>query len=294
MAVRIVTDACGDLPLSYIREHALTVFSFPVNMGDKEYLVGPNEADPRNISKDDFYKLIAAGERATTAQIPLDDYLNTFREIFAKGDDIVYISFSGGLTGTLNTARIAREELAEEFPGRELHIVDTLSASLGQGTIVADAVEKLEKDACTAKELAAYAEGIVPNMQQWFTVNDLHYLAKGGRLSGSAAFVGTLLSVKPVLEISAEGKLVPREKLQGRKKALKAIADKYLKCSAGNGEKLSIAYAACEEDALFVKRYVEEHGGCIGMIEQITPVIVAHTGLGVIGAFFHGEEPRKA
>jgi len=133
----------------------------------------------------------------------------------------------------------------------------------------------------------------VQKMKHWFTVNDLHYLAKGGRLSGSAAFVGTLLSVKPVMDVSVEGKLVPREKLQGRKKALKGIADKYLKSSAAASGILHIAHAGCEEDALFVKRYVEEHGGRVGMIEQITPVIVAHTGLGVIALFYMDDEPRN-
>jgi fatty acid-binding protein DegV len=99
--------------------------------------------------------------------------------------------------------------------------------------------------------------------------------------------------VKPVLDISAEGKLVPREKVQGRKKALKAIADKYLKSSVATGEILHIAHAACEEDALFVKRYVEEHGGRVGMIEQITPVIVSHAGLGLIALFYMDDEPRN-
>jgi len=294
MAVRIVTDACGDLPLSYIQEHDLTVFSFPVTIGGREYIIGPDASDPRSITKDEFYKLIDAGERATTAQIPLDDYLNTFRDIYAKGDDIVYISFSGGLTGTLNTARIAREELAEEFPDRKMYIVDTLAASLGEGLLVMKAVEKLENENCAADELAAYTESLVQKMKHWFTVNDLHYLAKGGRLSGSAAFVGTLLSVKPVMDVSAEGKLVPREKVQGRKKALRAIADKYLAHGDPVNQPLHITHAGCEEDALFVKRYVEEKGGSVAMIEQITPIIVAHTGLGVVAIFYYSDEPRNA
>ena len=294
MAVRIVTDACGDLPLSYIQEHDLTVFSFPVTIGGREYIIGPDTSDPRSITKDDFYKLIAAGERATTAQIPLETYLDTFRSILSAGDDAVYLCFSSGLSGTLNTARLACEELRDEFPNNRIHIVDTLAASLGEGVLVIDAVQKLECDGCTAEQLAEYISAKVQKLKHWFTVNDLHYLAKGGRLSGSAAFVGTLLSVKPVMDVSAEGKLVPREKVQGRKKALRAIADKYLAQGDPANQSLYITHAGCEEDALFVKRYVEEKGGSVAMIEQITPIIVAHTGLGIIAIFYYSDEPRNA
>lgn len=294
MSVRIVTDSTGDLPLSYIKEHNLTVFPFPVNIGGKEYIISADETAAGNISKDDFYQLIAAGERATTAQIPLETYLNTFRSILSAGDDAVYLGFSSGLSGTLNTARLAIEELKEEFPNNKIIVVDTLAASLGEALLVIKAVEKLESENCTADELAAYIEGQVQRLKHWFTVNDLHYLAKGGRLSGSAAFVGTLLSVKPVMDVSVEGKLVPREKVQGRKKALRAIADKYLAQGDPANQPLYITHAGCEEDALFVKRYVEEKGGSVAMIEQITPIIVAHTGLGIIAIFYLSDEPRNA
>ena len=294
MAVRIVTDATTDLPLSYIKEHNVVLLSYPVEIGGAEYRVGPDETEPGNISVAEFHKLIAAGERATTAQIPLDTYLNVFRSILENGDDGVYMCFSSGLSGTYNTARLACEELSEEFPNNKILVVDTLAASYGEGKLVADVVEKYEQENCSAEELAAYGESLVQKMNQWFTVNDLHYLAKGGRLSGSAAFVGTLLSVKPVLEITAEGKLVPREKLQGRKKALKALADKYLSHGANIGSELHITHAGCEEDALFVKRYVEEKGGKVAVVEEITPVIVAHTGLGVVALFYYGDENRKA
>ena len=293
MSVRIVTESTGDLPLSYIKEHNITVLSFPVTIGGKEYLVGPDETQPGNISVDAFYKRIAEGERATTAQIPLDTYLNVFKSALEQGDDVLYLCFSSGLSGTLNTARLAAQELAEQYPAAKILIVDTLAASLGEGIIAAKTVEKMEKEGGTVQELAAYAESLVQKIKHWFTVNDLHYLAKGGRLSGSTAFVGTLLSVKPVMDVSVEGKLVPREKIQGRKKALKAIADKYLAHGDPANQPLHISYAGCEEDALFVKNYVEEKGGSVGLMSQITPVIVSHTGLGVIALFYFSDDPRN-
>ncbi|MDO4740103.1 MAG: DegV family protein [Eubacteriales bacterium] len=293
MSVRIVTDSTGDLPLSYIKEHGLTVLSFPVTIGGKEYLVGPDENAPGCIATEEFYGLIAQGERATTAQIPLETYLKTFRSALEQGEDVLYLCFSSGLTGTMNSARLAAQELAERFPEGKVLFVDTKCASLGEGLIVQKTLEKMESEGGTVEELAAYAEGLVQKMKLWFTVNDLHYLAKGGRLSGSAAFVGSLLSVKPVMDMSAEGKLVPREKIQGRKKALKVIADKYLAQGDPAKQPLYIAYAGCEEDALFIKRYVEEKGGRVGMMTQVTPVIVSHTGLGVIAVCYFSDEPRN-
>jgi len=293
MGVRIVTDSTADLPLSYIKEHNVTVLSFPVNIGGKEYLVGPDESEAGNIGAEEFYGLIAAGERATTAQIPLDTYVQVFRSTLEQGDDVLYLCFSSGLTGTMNSARLAAQELGEEFPQRKILFVDTLCASLGEGLIVMKTVEKMENEGCAAQELADYAQSITQKMKHWFTVNDLHYLAKGGRLSGSAAFVGTLLSVKPVMDVSVEGKLVPREKIQGRKKALKVIADKYLAHGDPQNQPLCITYAGCEEDVQFLRHYVEEKGGSVSLINQITPVIVSHTGLGVIAVFFFSDEPRN-
>ncbi len=292
MATRIVTDSTGDLPLGYIQKHDLKVLPFPVHIDGQEYLVGPDEGQKGNISKEDFYALIAAGKTATTAQIPLDMYLGAFEEALQSGDDVLYLCFSGGLTGTMNSARLAAQELAEKYPQRKICLVDTLGASLGEGMVVMETVAKLENEGGTADELADFAQRTAQRVKHWFTVNDLHYLARGGRLSGSAAFVGTLLNVKPVLDISAEGKLVPREKTQGRKKALKAIADKYF-AMHGAGE-AHIAHAGCPEDAEFVRKYLEGKGVQTGLVEQVTPVIVAHTGLGVLAVFFMSDDERNA
>lgn len=292
MSVRIVTDSTGDLPLSYIREHNLTVLPFPVIIDGQEYLVGPDPETPGNISKEEFYRRIGAGELASTAQIPIEAYEETFREILSAGDDVLYLCLSSGLTGTMNSARLAADAIGDAYPDRSVRLVDTLAASLGEGMLVDLVVQKQAEGPATLDELADYAQQSIQRVKHWFTVNDLHYLARGGRLSGSAAFVGSLLNVKPVMDVSVDGKLKPREKVQGRKRALKAIADKYVEAGACSGP-VDIAHAGCEEDALYLKKLMEERGATVRWIETLTPVIVSHTGLGVIALFFLSDGPRN-
>lgn len=293
MSVCIVTDSTCDLPLSYVQEHNITVFSFPVRLGKQEFLVGLDPNEPGSISTEEFYRRIGAGELASTAQVPVHTYFNTFQTILERGDDILYLCFSSGLTDTLNGARFAWQSLEEKFPDRKICFVDTLGASIGEAMVVMETVKKLETEGGTLEELAEFAEQTVRRVKHWFTVNDLHYLARGGRLSGSAAFVGTLLNVKPILDISAEGKLVPREKVQGRKKALKVMADKFFAHCDPAVQEMHIASAGCDEDAEFVKSYVEEKGGRVGMIAHVTPIIVAHTGLGLLAIFYLSDDPRN-
>lgn len=292
MSVRIVTDSTCDLPISYIREHNISVLPFPVHMGGQEYIVGPAKGAPGVITIDEFYGRIAAGETATTAQIPIATYEQAFREILAAGDDILYLCLSSGLTGTLNSARLAIETIGNDYPGRRVRLVDTLSASLGEGMAVDLAVQKREQGCVSPDELADYVEANKQRIKHWFTVDDLHYLARGGRLSGSAAFVGSLLSVKPIMDVSEVGKLVPREKVQGRKRALKAIAEKY-SLSENCSKRAHIAHSGCEEDALYLKKLMEERGVQVDWIESLTPVIVSHAGLGVIALFFLCDTPRN-
>lgn len=294
MAVRLLTDSTCDLPLSYIKEHDITVFPFPIYFGDEEFMVGPDENAEGNIKISEFFRRIGEDERASTAQVPMDVYASVFEQIVSAGDDIVYIAFSSGCTGTVNSARLVASEIMEKYPGRDIRVVDSLCESLGEGMLVTLCADKLEKDAPTAAELAAYADDVKMHIHHWFTVNDLMYLAKGGRLSNSSAILGSMLNIKPVLDDSVEGKLVNREKVQGRKKSIRALLDKYMTlCNDKEHSPLYIGHGNCEEDALSLARMIEEKCGVkTQIINTITPVISAHCGIGTVAIFFLSDTPR--
>ncbi len=295
MATRIITDSTGDLPLSYAQQHDLLVLPFPVSIGGQEYLVGPDPATPNNIDVAEFYRRIAEGERATTSQVSLETYIEVFKAQLDKGDDVLYLAFSSGLSGTINSARLAAEELAPNYPDRRIRVVDTLSASVGEGMVVTETVRKFESGMTDVDELAAYTESIRQKVHHWFTINDLHYLARGGRLSGSAAFAGSLLNIKPILDVSVEGKLVPREKVQGRKKSIKALADKFFAlCTDVRNTPVYIGHSGALEDAQALVKLIEEKSGRkVDLVEMITPVITSHTGIGTVALFFMTDTPRN-
>ncbi|MBO4368373.1 MAG: DegV family protein [Clostridia bacterium] len=296
MSLKIYTDATCDLPLSYIKEHDLTVLPMPISLNGKEYIVGPDENAKGNISVSEFYNRIAAGDRATTAQITLESYTDAFGKELKAGNDIVYLCFSSGLSGCVNAARLATEELLEKYPGREILIVDTLAAAVGEGLVVNIAVEKKEAEPeITARELAAYVESQKLRVHHWFTVGDLKYLAKGGRLSNTSAIVGTVLNIKPILDVSSEGKLVSREKVQGRRKAMRNLADKFIAlCDDKQEAHFYVGHTGCEEEAKAVCDMIEQQTGIKpAVFTQITPIIGAHTGIGTIALFFLSDTPRK-
>lgn len=294
MAIRIVTDSTCDLPQEIIRKYDLTVLPFPIRFGEEEFLVGPDETDPRNIPVEKFFERIAAGEIASTSQIGMDAYAEAFGAIMEQGDDILYLCFSSGCTGTINSARLAGEELKEKYPDRTLRTVDTLSESLGEGMLVVLTAEYLAGEQPDLETLAKYAEETRLHVHHYFTIADLKYLARGGRLSNTAAIAGTILNLKPVLDTNTEGKLVAREKVQGRKKALRALADRYLNlCDDKDMSPLYIGHGHCEEDAQAVARMIEEKcGRKVDIINSITPVISAHCGIGTVAVFFVSKQER--
>ena len=295
MATRIITDSTGDLPLSYAQEHDLLILPFPVSIGGHEYQVGPDPTTPNNIDVAEFYRRIAEGERGSTSQVSLETYLDVFKRELDTGVDVLYLAFGSGLSGTVNSARLAAEELAPSYPSQKIRVVDTLSASVGEGMVVTETVKKFESGVTDVDELAAYTESIRLKVHHWFTINDLHYLAKGGRLSGSAAFAGSLLNIKPILDVSVEGKLVPREKVQGRKKSIKALADKFFSlCTDIQNTPVYIGHSGCAEDAQILVRLIEERSGRkVDLFEMITPVITSHTGIGTVALFFMTDTPRN-
>ena len=270
----LVTDNNCDLPQWYVNQNQLMVLPFNFRIKDREYTATRDPENPDYLDSHDFYEMLRQGEVATTAQI-------------------LYLAFSSGLSGTCQSAMTAAQMLREEFPERKIRVVDSLSASLGQGLLAYKAVE-MQKAGATGDEIEAWLNENKLKVHHWFTVDDLNCLKRGGRVSATAAFLGTMLSIKPVLNMDDEGHLIPKEKTQGRKRALKALVDKMeANCSDPKSTPIFISHGDCADDCALVARMIEQRFGVkVGITNTITPVVGAHSGPGTLALFFIGDKPR--
>ncbi len=282
----IFTDSACDISPEMLKEWGVQSLNltFRFEGEDKEY-----SNDEMDVNT--FYDRMRAGGVAKTAAINADSFENAFEVFLKDGVDVLYLGFSSGLSTTYNSSRIAAEELRDRYPDRKIVVVDTLSASAGQGLLVYLTVQKKNSGA-TIEETAAYAENMRLNISHWFTVDDLVYLKRGGRVSAAAAFVGGALGIKPVLHVDNEGHLINMSKVRGRKNALTALADKFGELAEDKeNNTVFISHGDCLEDANTVASIIKErYGATVNVISDIGPVIGAHTGPGVLAFFFVGKE----
>lgn len=214
------------------------------------------------------------------------------RRYLDEGFDVLYIVFSSGLSGSYNSAALVGESLREEYKEAKIYVIDSLCASLGEGLIVHKAL-KLKQEGKTIDEAAAWIQEKKLNICHQFTVNDLFHLHRGGRVSRAAAIVGTIINVKPILHVDNEGKLVPHDKVRGRKRALTALVDNMGKCMGSlqnENDTVFISHGDCQEDAEFVADLIRRRFGINDVFVSILgPTIGAHTGPGLVALFFMGE-----
>ena len=284
----IMTDSCCDLTDRMARDLELEVLPLTMHMDGQDY---PNDLAGTAISNQEFYKRIRAGKLATTSAVNVGQFQDAMRRVLESGRDIVCVCFSSALSTTYQSAAIAAEDLRAEFPEAEIHVVDSLSASLGQGLLLYLAVEQKRKG-LTAAELAKWVEDNRLSVCHWFTVDDLNFLKRGGRVSATTALLGTMLSIKPIMHTSDEGKLVPVSKARGRKAAIAALLDK-IEALGIHPEKqtMFICHADCEEDAKAVAKTIQDRFGTPTVhINYIGPVIGSHTGPNTMGIFFVGTQ----
>ena len=284
----IMTDSCCDLTDQMARDLELEVLPLTMHMDGQDY---PNDLAGTAISNQEFYKRIRAGKLATTSAVNVGQFQDAMRRVLESGRDIVCVCFSSALSTTYQSAVIAAEDLRAEFPEAEIHVVDALSASLGQGLLLYLAVEQKRKG-LTAAELAKWVEDNRLTVCHWFTVDDLNFLKRGGRVSATTALLGTMLSIKPIMHTSDEGKLVPVSKARGRKAAIAALLDK-IEALGIHPEKqtMFICHADCEEDAKAVAQTIQDRFGTPTVhINYIGPVIGSHTGPNTMGIFFVGTQ----
>ena len=244
-----------------------------------------------DISAADFYKRMRAGETAKTSAVNVAGFKNFFEPFLKEGKDILYLGFSTGLSTTCNSAKIAANELSEDYPDSNITVVDTLAASAGQGLLVMLAA-KMKSDGKTLTEIADFVENNRLKLCHWFTVDDLVYLKRGGRVSPAVAFVGGLLNIKPVLHVDNEGHLVNVTKVRGRKSAIKALADKYGELAVDlKSTDVYISHGDCIDDAKELANILcNTYSATVSYIADVGPVIGAHSGPGTLALFFIGRE----
>lgn len=285
MKTIIFTDSCCDLPRSFVEENNIQVMHLRVNIQGRDI---PDDLGI-SIESKNFYDLIRQGEMPTTSQVNVNTFEDNFRKYIKEGYSIIYIGFSSALSGCVNSARIAKENIEEEISDADITVIDTKSASLGLGLIVYNAVNML-KAGKEKSEIVNWIEDNKLKVNHWFTVNDLYHLKRGGRLSGTVAAVGTILSIKPVMHIDDEGRLIPASKVKGRKKSIKVLKEILVdKIVCPEEQTIFISHGDCIEDAEYLKELIiNEVKVKEVIINNVGPVIGSHTGPGILALFFMG------
>ena len=283
----ILTDSTTDLPKSYYTEKGIPVISLSYIMDGVTY------QDMNGLSDKEFFDKIRNGSMPTTSQINPEQAKEALEEVLKEGKDILYIAFTSGLSGSYNSVRIAAEELREEYAERKIVVIDSLCASMGEGLLLYKAVQ-LKEQGKTLEEIAEWVENNKLNICHDVTIDDLHHLHRGGRVSKTSAVVGTLIKIKPIIHVNEEGKLIVIGKERGRKRAMLSLVDRMEKKSQGfENDVVMIVHGDAEEDAEFLKQEIEKRFGIKEIIiNGIGSVIGSHTGPGVISIFYMGDRSK--
>lgn len=283
MSYIVYTDTSANIPTPMLKERGIKVIAFKYMYEGEEHTC-LNTAD---FDGDKFYATIRGGLAVTTAQIPPQHYIDTFAPELQDGKDVLFVSMSGGISGSCNSARIAAEELKEQYPARSVQVVDTLGASLGEGIVALRAAELRD----SGVELLRAVEELnllSKRMCQVFTVDDLMHLRRGGRLSNISAVVGTVLHIKPLLIGNENGQIISIAKLRGRKRAIETLAEKFDELAVEPENQLvGIAQAGCREDAEYLVSLLNKNRPpkeilCV----EYEPVTGSHVGPGALALFF--------
>ncbi len=286
MNYEIVTDSSANLTEELIEEYGIHIISLFFILDGKEYS-SYIKGEKTDISQ--FYHMMRDGKVMTTSTINMSACEEVFESILSKGKDVLYLGFSSALSGTYNTASITAKKLKEKYPDRKIYSIDTLSASMGEGLLVYHAAKKREE----GKSIDDVKDWVLQNrlnLCHWFTVDDLFFLKRGGRISATTAIVGTALSIKPILHVDDEGKLVPVGKVRGRKNSLNELVKEMEKtCIRPHEQTVFISHGDCIDDAEYVKELVQKKLDVKDVvINYVDPVIGAHSGPGTVALFYIG------
>ena len=282
----IVTDSSADLPANLVQQMEIQVLPLSFTLDEKTYRDFP---DHRDMDPHIFYDRLRKGEAATTNAVNVAQYTEVLEPLLHDGRDVLVLAFSSGLSTTYNSSMIAVEELRERYPNRKLYTVDTLCASLGQGLLVWYAVRQRNLGR-SIEEVRDWVEEHKLNLCHQFTVDDLHFLKRGGRISATTAVVGSMLHIKPVLHVDDEGHLINIGKVRGRQASLKSLVDRMEETAIDPGSlTVFISHGDCLEDAETVAEMVKKRFGEVEVVVNfVGPVIGAHSGPGTVALFYMG------
>ncbi|MFJ7639100.1 DegV family protein [Peribacillus sp. NPDC097206] len=288
MAITILADSACDLPLSFYQENNVTLIPLQV------HLDGQNYEDIVTINSKEIFQAMLDGKAPKTSQVSPEHFLEIFTEFAKEKKQGIYIAFSSELSGTYQTAVMIHNQVKEEYPDLDIEIINSKCASLGIGMVVEQAA-KLAQSGASKEEILTHINFLLKHMEHLFTVGDLEYLARGGRISKTSALVGGLLNIKPLLNVE-DGKLVPLEKIRGKKKlvkrAMELMHERGINLST---QTIGIVHGDDEESALEWKEVIQHEFGTTNfMIHSIGSVIGAHTGPGTVGIFFLNDTPAKS
>lgn len=288
-----VLSCCStaDLSKEYFTARDIKYVCFHFELGGTEYL------DDLGISVPpaELYRRMVAGEGTKTSQVPVKEYEDLFEESLSQGKDVIHLTLSSGISGSYNSACIARDEMQEKYPDRKIYVIDSLAASSGYGLLV-DAAADRRDEGMSIDDLYAWIEENKLRVHHWFFSTDLTFYIRGGRVSKTAGFIGTIMNICPLLNVSNEGKLIPREKIRTKKKVIRRIVD-LMRENADNGTdytgKCFISQSECVDDAKAVADLIEAEFPKLDGKVQIYPIgatIGSHTGPGTVALFFFGKK----
>ncbi len=286
MSFAVFADGSANLPTSTLDGITLLPCTYCVEGVQKEYLGDVDSFDAKH-----YYDSLRNGCKITTSLLNTHLFLEHFRPVLEQGQDAVYIAMSSGISGTYQAAVTAKNELMEEFPERYIHIVDSRGCGFGSGLLAIRAAE-LSRQGLSAREAGKLLDADVPHMCQYFTVDDLNFLKRSGRVSGATAMIGTVLNIKPILYGTADGHIVSCAKVRGRKKAIDAIVDIYAKKQLDAEHRIvAISHGDCLEDAQLLAEKIRTVANPKQLIiVPHEPFSGAHVGPGMLALFFYGKE----
>lgn len=284
-------SSTADLSKEHFDKRNIHYVCFHFELDGKEYLDDLGESIP----PDTMYRMMSEGADTKTSQVTIGEYTEYFEPMLQQGQDILHLCLSSGISGTYNSACIAGNTLSEKYPDRKIYIVDSLAASSGFGLLMDTLADKRDSG-MGIDELHDWAESNKRKLQHWFFSTDLTFYIKGGRISKTSGFIGTVLSICPLLNVDYEGKLIPREKIRTKKKVIERIVEQ-MEQNAQDGLQYSgkcfISQSACMEDARAVADLIESRFPNLQGKVQIYPIgatIGSHTGPGTVALFFWGKE----
>jgi len=283
----IVTDSACDLPAEYAEEKNLEVVSLKFNLKGKEYI---NDLAFTSMSAVEFYQHLRDGEASKTTQVNVDQFITVYKKILASGKDVLMITLSSGLSGTNNSARLAREIVLNDYPGSNIVLVDSLGGSLGEGLIAMEAI-KMQESGKTIFENEAHLNRFKMHVVHVFTLEDLTHLALGGRIGKFSYWLGTALKIKPIITADDNGLLQPKNKVLGRKKSINMLVDHVVQTYTGiYNQDILIAHADCLEEAEKVASMIEEKIHVKPKLNMMGTVIGSHGGPGTIAIFYTADK----